>query len=169
MATYTLGKDGKLYLFDYGGRLFTAVSATPNDYSTPALITTGATLNTDYAIYGNCRDVTLSLDTETEEITAREDGGFRTTIPTVKNSTIEFEARWKKNDTFFEWLTDAWAASGEIAVMAMDGVWNTAGNSGLVGNFTVTGFSRSEPISGVMSSSITLEGSSYISWYKHSA
>lgn len=165
-SNYTLGKDGKLYLFAYNGRLFTEAGAA-TDYSTPTLITTGATLNTDYAIYGNCQDVTLTTDTDEETITAREDGGFEATIATVKRSTIEFEARWKKGDTFFGWIRDAWKNSAEIAAMAMDGAWDTSGNSGLIGNFSVTNFSRSEPIAGIMTASVTMKGSSFLDFYEH--
>lgn len=166
MATnYVLGKDGLLYMGKYAGRLFTAVGASPNDYSTPTLIMAGAVENTDYAIYTNARDVSLSLDTEEEDITSRASSGFRQTIATIKNSTIEFDAVWKPNDPYFLWLRDAWINSDEIFIMAMDGAWDTAGNSGLIGNFTVPGFSREEPIAGVMTSSITLKGSSYVTWY----
>jgi hypothetical protein len=165
-SNYTLGKDGKLYLLAYDGRLFTADGASP-DYSTPTEIMSGAVENTDFAIYGNCQDVTLTTDTDEQTITAREDGGFEATIATVKRSTIEFGARWKKGDTFFGWIKDAWLNSAEIAVMAMDGPWDTSGNSGLIGNFSVTGFSREEPVAGIMTASITLKGSSYLDFYEH--
>lgn len=165
--SFTLGKDGNLYLFKYTGRLFTAAGATPNDYSTPTLIFGGAVLDTDYTIYGNARDVTLELDGEEVDITRRATSGFRATASTVKDSTITFESLWQKNDTFFTWLSDAWLNNAEIAILAMDGAWDTSGNSGLIGNFTVPGFSREEPIADVMKSSVTLKGSSYIGFYKH--
>ena len=168
-SNYVLGKDGKLYLFAYNGRKFTAAGASPNDYSTPTLITSSAVLNTDYAIYGNCQDVTITTDTDEEDITAREDNGFEATIATIKRSTIEFTARWKKGDTFFGWLRDAWKNSAEIAAMGMDGAWDTDDNSGLIGNFSVTGFGRNEPVKGIMTADITLKGSSYIDFYTHTS
>jgi hypothetical protein len=161
--SYVLGKDGKLYLFAYAGRLFSATGASP-EYDTIAKITTGLTLNTGYAIYGNCRDVTVTLDSETVEITSRESEGFKSEVTTTKSATIEFEAKWKKGDTFFNWLRDAWANSAEIAAIAYDGPFATTGNSGLIGNFTVPGFSRSEPIGDIMRSNIRMVGSSYNKW-----
>jgi hypothetical protein len=164
---FRLGKDGKLYLFAYGGRLFNDGSGSP-DYGTVADIFTSATANTDYAIYTNCRDVTLTLDTEEVDITSRATSGFKASVATSKESTIEFEAVWKPGDTFFGWIKDAWKNSAEIAVVAMDGPYNTSGNSGLVGNFTVPGFNRQEPIGDIMRAAITLKGSSYIDWYEAS-
>lgn len=165
MANFTLGKEGKLYLFAYSGRLFTADGASP-DYSTPAEIFASAVEGTDYAVYDNCRDVKITTNTDEVDITSRATSGFKATVATLKESTIEFDAVWKKDDTFFNWLIDAWSNSSEIAVLAMDGAYDTSGNSGLIGNFTVPGFGREEPIGDVMKSSITLKGSSYINWYK---
>lgn len=164
-TNYQLGKDGHLYLFAYGGRNFTADGASP-DYSTVSELFTGATENTDYVLYTNCRDVTITLDTEEVDITSRATSGFKATVATTKESTIEFEAIWKPSDTYFDWIKDAWSNSAEIAVLAMDGPYNTTGNSGLIGNFTVPGFSREEPIGDVMRSQVTMKGSSYVSWYK---
>lgn len=146
MATFTLGKDGELSISE---TLFTALNAIP------------AGMNE----FDNVRDLEITTDTDEIDITTRANAGFKATAATIKESTIEFEALWKKNDARFNELEAAWDSSGEIAVAAMDGPIATSGNSGLVGNFTVPGFSRSEPIGDAMKVSITLKGSSFNSWY----
>lgn len=152
MANFILGKNGKLYVND---TLFSATNATPS-----ALNTANA-----FDEYTNCRDVTISTDTEEVDITTRATSGFKATVATLKDSTIEFEAIWKTGDAGFDIIRTAWENSSEIAVMAMDGAYATSGNSGLIGNFTVPGFSREEPIGDVMRVRVTLKGSSRIEWY----
>lgn len=161
MPNYVLGKNGKLYVNDPGGATYLFNGGGSPDYSTPALLNTANA----FTIYTNCRDVNITLDTEEVDITTRATSGFTATVATQKSSTIEFEAIWKPGDTGFDFLREAWEDSLEIAVMAMDGPFATAGNSGLIGNFTVPGFSREEPIGDVMKCSVTLKGSSYIAWY----
>ena len=48
----------------------------------------------------------------------------------------------------------------------MDGDITTSGNQGLAGNFTVTNFSRSEPLEEAVTVSVTLKPSSYTTWYE---
>ena len=161
-ANYILGKDGKFYVNDpdSGTYLFGAAGASP-DYSTPALLNAANA----FIVNGNCRDVTLTTDTDEVDITTRSTGGFKATVATLKGSTIEFEAIWKPGDAAFAFLKEAWEDSKEIAIMAMDGNFDTSGSEGLIGNFTVPGFSRSEPIGDVMKVNVTLKGSSYLKWY----
>lgn len=147
MATFTLGKDGKFYIND---TLFTVLETEP---------TSGT-----WTEFDNVRDLEITTDTDEIDITTRANSGFRATAATIKDSTIEFEALWKVNDTNFNAIQSAWDSSGEIAAMALDGDRTVANNSGLIGNFTVPGFSRSEPIADAMKVSITLKGSSFNSW-----
>jgi hypothetical protein len=159
-SNYILGKDGKLYVNDPGGGTYIFKSGSP-DYSTPALLNTANA----FSLMGNCRDVTLTTDTDEVDITTRDSGGFTATIATNKSSTIEFEAIWRPTDAVFGFIQEAWEDNLEIAVMALDGLFATTGSQGLIGNFTVPGFSRSEPVGDVMKVNVTLKGSSFISWY----
>ena len=76
---------------------------------------------------------------------------------------------WDPADAGFTALQEAWANSDEIAIAAMDGDIATSGSQGLAGNFTVTNFSRSEPLEEAVTVSVTLKPSSYTTWYKVSA
>ena len=68
MATFILGKDGKLY-FGVAG-------------------TTAATE------MGNVRDVTLTMEAGTADVTTRANFGWRATAPTLRECTCEFEMVW---------------------------------------------------------------------------
>lgn len=165
MANFVLGKDGKFYINDPGvsaAYLFTAVGASP-DYSTPTLLDTANT----FTEYTNVQDVELNVDADEFDVTSRESGGFKETIFTTKNSEITTQVLWRPGDAKFNFLRYAWENQVAIACMAIDGAWDTAGNSGLIGNFSVS-FGRSEPVGGVMQANVTFKASSFASWYTHS-
>jgi len=111
------------------------------------------------------RDVTLNLETGEADITSRGNNGWRATRATLKEGSIEFEVLWDPENTAFSALLTAWKNKAEIAIAAMDGPIGTAGSQGLAGNFTVTNFSRSEPLEEAVTASVTLKPSSFNDWY----
>jgi len=146
MATFVLGMDCKLY-FD------------------PAPLA-GAPSTGTWTELTNAKDVTVNLETGEADITTRANSGWRATAATLKDGSIEFEMVWRPGDAGFDAIQTAWANSAEIALAAMDGDITTSGNQGLAGNFTVTNFSRSEPLEEAVTVSITLKPSSYTTWYE---
>jgi hypothetical protein len=117
----------------------------------------------------NVKDLTLNLETGEADITTRANNGWKATAATLKDGSIEFEMLWDTGDTAFGALKDAWASSAEIALAAMDGAIATVGSEGLAGNFTVTNFSRSEPLAEGVTVKVTVKPSSFTQWYKKSA
>ena len=117
----------------------------------------------------NVKDVTLNLETGEADITTRANSGWQATAATLKNGTVEFDMVWDPTDAAFTAIQAAWAAAGEIAVAVMDGSIIVAGKQGFVANFTVTNFSRSEPLTEAVSVSVTLKPSSHQEWYKVAA
>ncbi len=146
MPNFILGKDGKLYY-----------DATP--------LVAGPLTGT-WVEVTNVTDVNLNLETGESDITTRANSGWRATAPTLKDGSIEFEMVWKPGDTGFDAIEEAWSDGDEIAIAAMDGAITTVGSKGLAGNFTVTNFSRSEPLEEAMKVSVTLKPSSYTVWYE---
>ena len=146
-VNFILGMDGKLY-FD----------ATPLASIDP----TGAT----WTELDNVTDVTLNLETGEADITTRANNGWRATASSLKDGSIEFEMVYKPGDAGFDAIEAAWSASGEIAIAAMDGPIATVGSKGLTGNFTVTNFTRTEPLEEAMKVAVTLKPSSYTDWYE---
>jgi len=114
----------------------------------------------------NAKDVTLNLETGEADITTRANNGWRATAATLKDGSIEFEMLWDPNDAGFTAIQTAWANAAEIAMAAMDGAIATSGSQGLASNFTVTNFSRNEPLEEAVTVSVTIKPSSYTTWYE---
>ena len=114
----------------------------------------------------NTKDVTLNLETGEADITTRANNGWRATAATLKDGSIEFEMLWDTADAGFTAIQAAWQNAAEIALAAMDGDIATAGSQGLASNFTVTNFSRSEPLEEAVTVSVTIKPSSYTAWYE---
>ena len=142
---HKLGMEAKLY-FD----------------STPLA---GAPSTGTWTELANTKDLTLNLETGESDITTRANNGWRATAATLKDGSIEFEMLWDPDDAGFTAIQTAWANSAEIAIAAMDDDITTSGSQGLAGNFTVTNFSRSEPLEEAITVSVTVKPSSYTTWY----
>lgn len=147
---FRLGMEAKLYY-----------AASPlSDANTPAAAT--------WLEMGNTRDLTLNLETGEADVTTRANNGWRATAATLKDGSIEFEMVWDPADAAFTAIKDAWLSAGEIAMAAMDGPVSgegSSGNQGLASNFTVTNFSRSEPLEEAITVSVTLKPSSFTQWH----
>jgi hypothetical protein len=115
--------------------------------------------------FPNCRDVTLNLETGEADVTTRDNDGWRQTLATLKDGSVEFELVWDTTDTNFQAIKDAWLDSTEIAFAIMTGDIETDGEEGLVGNFSVTNFSRSEALEDAIKVNVTLKPSSFNNWY----
>jgi len=142
---FTLGMDCKLY------------------YKTEPL--TGPPDETGWTEIDNAKDVNLQQENGEADITTRANNGWRATAATLKEATIEFEMLWKPSDAAFAAIRDAWLNASEIAIAALDGAIDTAGNQGLVSNCMVTSFTRNEPLEEAVTVSVTLKPSSYTTWY----
>jgi hypothetical protein len=114
----------------------------------------------------NVKDLTLNLETGEADATTRGNNGWRATLATLKEGSIEFEMLWDSADSGFTAIKDAWLNSAEIAMAAMDGDIATSGNQGLASNFTVTNFSRNEPLEEAITVNVTVKPSSQTDWYE---
>jgi len=128
------------------------------DVNTPSTVT--------WQEISNVKDLTLNLETGEADITTRANNGWRATLATLKDGSIEFEMLWETGDAGFTALKTALATGSEIALAAMDGDIETAGSEGLAGNFTVTNFSRSEPLEEGVTVSVTVKPCSQTDWYE---
>jgi hypothetical protein len=148
--SFLLGMEAKLY--------FGAASDTP------------ATLNpSSLTELGNVTDVTLNMEAGEADVTTRANSGWRATAPTLRECTLEFEMVWKPGDAGFEAIKTAYLGSDEIAFAALTEAHAVAGSEGPVGNFSITNFSRSEPLEEGIKVSVTAKLSAFGSWYKKSA
>jgi len=143
-----LGRQCKLYYSDtlLDGSVNTPASVTWNEIQ-------------------NVRDLTLNQEKGEADVTTRGSGGFRQTLGTLIDGSVEFEMLWETSDTAFSALQDAFYNDTEIALAVMDGDIDAAGSEGLVSNFSVTSFTRSEALEEGVTVSVTIKPSSYTEWY----
>ncbi|HUU36148.1 MAG TPA: phage tail tube protein [Vicinamibacterales bacterium] len=146
---FVLGKDCKFYR---------ASAVLDGDSVTPALAS--------WTEIDNVKDLTLNLETGETDISTRATGGWVATAATLKNGSISFQMLWLPEDAGFAALQTAWEDSAEIGLMALDGDKDVSGSQGLASNFTVTNFSRSEPLTEAVMVDVTVKPSSQPEWYE---
>ena len=88
----------------------------------------------------NVKDVTLNLEAGEADVTTRGNNGWRATVATLKDGSIEFEMVWDSTDDDFTAIRDAFLNKTALEMAVMDGDVLTAGSQGLRASFMVTGF-----------------------------
>ena len=129
-----LGLDGKLYRH-------TGV------YATPA-----------WDLIGNVKDVTLNLETGEADVSTRGNNGWRATVGTLKDASIEFDMIWDTGDSDFTAIKDAFFNGTTVDLAVMDGLITGTGSSGSQGLRAVcriTTFSRNEALEEAIHVSVT--------------
>lgn len=99
----------------------------------------------------NIKDLTLNLEHGEADITTRGSGGWRVTALTLKEGSIEFEMLWKKADAGFAAIRAAYMSRDPVALAILDG----DNGEGLDADFSVTRFTRNEPLEEGLSVSVT--------------
>ena len=105
----------------------------------------------------NVRDVTLSLKAGEADVTTRGNNGWRATVATLKDASIEFEMVWDTDDDDFAAIRDAFLNRDAIEFAVMDGDIATAGSQGLRAVSVVTAFSRNEALEEAITVSVTVK------------
>jgi len=103
------------------------------------------------------RDVTLNLEAGEADVTTRGNAGWRATLATLKDGSIEFEAVWDNEDDGFTALQQAYFGNQTIEIAAMDGDITAPGSEGLRATMSVTNFSRNEPLEEAITANVTVK------------
>ena len=111
--------------------------------------------NGNWTELGNVKDVTLNLETGEADVTTRANQGWRATVATLKEGSVEFEMIWDTNDPGFSAIKDAYFNNTPIGFAVMDGDIAVSGSQGLQADFSITNFSRSEPLEEAVTVSVT--------------
>jgi predicted secreted protein len=104
-------------------------------------------------LLANIRDVTLNLEKGEADVTTRSAGGWRATVGTLKEGSVEFEMVWDDTDAGFVAIKDAYFNDSSIALCFLDGV----GGSGLDADFSVINFSRKEMLEDAVKVDVTVK------------
>jgi hypothetical protein len=123
----------------------------------------GGALNT-LTEMGNVKDVTLNLEAGEADVTTRANQGWRATAPTLRECTAEFEMLWKPGDAGFDAVKTAFLTSGGIRLAVLTGARDATGSEGPLGDFSITNFSRSEPLEEGVTVSVTAKLAVFDEW-----
>jgi hypothetical protein len=103
----------------------------------------------------NVRDVTLNLETGEADVTTRGNAGWRATVGTLKDASIEFEMVWDTEDENFSAFLSAFMSGTNVDLLVMDGDRGTEGSQGLKATCRIISFSRNEPLEEAITVSVT--------------
>jgi len=129
-----------------------------------ALIGLNAKLYRNTGTYGSptwdevtpVRDLSLNLETGEADGSSRGGGGWRQVLAGLKDGSVEFELVWESGDADFEAFRDAWLNQTLIDCWVLDGGSATSGSQGLRAEFSVTNFSRNEPLEEVLTAQVSM-------------
>ena len=113
---------------------------------------------------GNVRDVTLNLEAGEADVTTRGNQGWRATAPTLRECTAEFEMLWKPGDAGFDAIKTAYLTSGTLRLAVLTGESTASGTEGPLGDFSITNFTRSEPLEEGVTVSVTAKLAVFAEW-----
>jgi hypothetical protein len=105
----------------------------------------------------NVKDLTLNMEKGEADVTTRGNAGWRATVGTLKEGSLEFEMVWDTEDEGFAALQGAWFGDTPVEMAVMDGPIATSGSQGLRATMSVISFSRKEPLEEAMSVSVTIK------------
>ena len=116
----------------------------------------------DYAIpvwtlLPNVKDLTLGMETAEADVTTRANAGWRATIATLKDGSIEFQMVFDDTDASFTALRDAFLNSTPVEMAVMDGDIAVSGSEGLRASFSVTNFNRTEALEEAITFAVTMK------------
>lgn len=101
----------------------------------------------------NARDVTLNLEKGEADLTTRANSGWRATVGTLKEASVEFEMVWDTADAGFTAIKNAYFNNEMIGLRVLDG----AAGQGLQADFDVTSFTRNEPLEEGITVNVTVK------------
>lgn len=95
----------------------------------------------------NVQDVTVTLSAGEADVTTRGNQGWRQTVPTLRECTIEFTMLYLPSDATFAALHAAFE-SGDTVDVSVEGI---------SGKFGVTNFSYEQPLEDAVKVNVTLK------------
>ena len=92
----------------------------------------------------NVKDVTLNLEKGEADVTTRANQGWRATVGTLKDASVEFQMVWDTADTAFAAIQQAFFNNTPIEFAIMDGDITDPAAEGLRATFDIFNFTRNE-------------------------
>ena len=140
MSDYLLGMNAKIYQGEKGAELETLSELS------------------------NVRDVTLNLSAGEADVTTRANSGWKSTAPTLRECSVDFEMLWKPADTGFQAIKAAFLGGTQVRLAVLTGAKDEPGTEGPVGDFTISQFNRSEPLEEGVKVAVTAKLVTFDEW-----
>ena len=110
-----------------------------------------ATLTIDGQEIKNCKDLTIGLEKAEADVTTRDNNGWRATVGTLKDASIEFQVVNKDGDTTFTDLQAKFMSGDPVDVEISDV------GAALILTCEVMGFSVSQNLEEAIVADVTLK------------
>jgi hypothetical protein len=94
----------------------------------------------------NVKDVTLNLEKGEADVTTRANNGWRATVGTLKDASIEFQMVWDTLDAGFDANRQAFFDNTPLEFAVMDGDITDPDSEGLRATFDIFNFTRNEAL-----------------------
>ncbi len=94
----------------------------------------------------NVKDVTLNLEKGEADVTTRANNGWRATVGTLKEASVEFQMVWDTEDEGFTAVQEGFFGNDPIEFAVMSGPMNDPQSEGLRATFDVFSFTRNEAL-----------------------
>lgn len=105
----------------------------------------------------NVRDLTLNLEKNEADVTTRGNQGWRATVGTLKDASIEFQMVWDPSDGGFAALQQAFFSNTPVELAVMDGDITDPDSEGLRASFDVFNFTRNEALEEAILVDVTIK------------
>ena len=94
----------------------------------------------------NVKDLTLNLESGDADVTTRATKGWRASVATLKEASLEFNILYDTEDEDYNAFADAYFNNTPMALFVTDG-----NGTGLDADFSITGFSIEQPLEEALS------------------
>lgn len=113
----------------------------------------------------NVKDLTINTERSKADVSTRANAGWRGTIGALADLSLEWEMQWKPGDEGFEAIRDAYLGNTTLELAALSGAYDGTNSEGPKGSFSITQFSRSEPLEESMKVSVRADLAVWHEWY----
>lgn len=109
----------------------------------------------------NCKDVTVTLSKGEADITTRGNNGWKATVGTLKECSVEFESIFNPEGNAVDaLLEDSFLNDTELECSIL----TASDGTGPTGKWVVTSYNREEPLEDAIKHSVTLKLVEFTEW-----
>ncbi len=114
----------------------------------------GSSANTEIT---NVKDLTLNLEKAEADVTTRGNNGWRATVGTLKDASIEFQMVWDTNDSGFAAIRQSFFSNTPLTFRIMSGPSSDSSSEGLLATCAVLSFTRNEALEEAITVDVTIK------------